>query len=136
MKSNLESGNEFSWWSHSLRNISLARYEKNVLSNNVNRLYDVHFFSCFWNQQCTKTIFFYIEKKERKRIIIGRTSFPPCWREATSWEVNLAIDTDFTRCVNSRLGKTCVFMNHYIISIIYHECSLNWRKIVISQNLL
>lgn len=32
------------------------------------------------------------------------TSFPPFWREVTSWEVNLAIDTDFTLCVNSRLN--------------------------------
>lgn len=33
------------------------------------------------------------------------TLFPPSWSAATSCEVNFAIDTDFTRCVNSRLGK-------------------------------
>lgn len=33
------------------------------------------------------------------------TWFPPSWRALTSCEVNLAIDTDFTLCVNSRLEK-------------------------------
>ena len=31
------------------------------------------------------------------------TWLPPFWSASTSWEVNLAMDTDFTRWVNSRL---------------------------------
>lgn len=34
-----------------------------------------------------------------------QTWFPPFWSASTSWEVNLAIDTDFTLWVNSRLEK-------------------------------
>lgn len=35
---------------------------------------------------------------------ISNTSFPPPCRAVTSCAVNLAMETDFTRCVNSRLG--------------------------------
>ena len=42
-------------------------------------------------------------KNVKKKKIYPHTWLPPFWRASTSCEVNFAIDTDFTRWVNSRL---------------------------------
>ena len=85
-KGHLLSGYPFRWGSHSLKNTSLARYKSSKINVILNRRHE-------------------IDGKSRKTDTRQVTSFPPSWRAVTSCAVNLAMETDFTRCVNSRLGK-------------------------------
>jgi len=65
------------------------------------------------------------------------TLFPPPWRAATSCEVNLAIDTDFTRCVNSRLHMEWQVSTSNLISLTLTEPSpQNYPQHDASQQIL
>lgn len=66
-------------------------------------------------------------------LTILHTSLPPAWRAATSSALNLAIDTDLTRCVNSRLKlfQTQILRNYvfYSQSRLHAQLNLNMKII-------